>query len=66
MDMTRNQLADHLQQYGYKNTSSVTKDCYALIVSDDNASSKYKKAQQLGVRFVNYWQNKTAVLNGDF
>ena len=66
MDMTRNQLADHLQQYGYKNTSSVTKDCYALIVSDDNASSKYKKAQQLGVRIVNYWQNKTAVLNGDF
>jgi len=66
MDMTRNELADHLYQYGFKFTSSVTKDCYALIVSDDNQSSKYKKAQQLGIKIVNYWQNKSAVLNGDF
>ena len=66
MDMTRNDLADILEKLGYKVTSTVTKDCYALITGGDTTSSKYVKAKQLGVNIVDYWSSKKDVLAGNF
>ena len=65
LDMTRSQLASHLEDKGFQVTSTVTKDCYALIAGDDK-SSKYKKASALQVSIVDYWSSKKAVLAGDF
>ena len=64
--MTRNQLADELEKFGFKVSSSVTKDCYALITGGDNTSSKFKKAETLGIRVVYYWSSKKDVLSGNF
>jgi len=66
MDMTRNDLADILEKLGYKITSTVTKDCYALITGGDTTSSKYLKAKQLGITIVDYWSSKKDVLAGTF
>lgn len=66
MDMTRNDLADILEKLGYKITSTVTKDCYALITGGDTTSSKYLKAKQLGITVVDYWSSKKDVLAGNF
>jgi DNA ligase (NAD+) len=66
MDMTRNDLADILEKLGYKITSTVTKDCYALITGGDTTSSKYLKAKQLGITVVDYWSSKKDVLAGTF
>jgi NAD-dependent DNA ligase len=66
MDMTRNDLADILEKLGYKITSTVTKDCYALITGGDTTSSKYLKAKQLGITVVDYWSSKKDVLSGTF
>ena len=66
LDMTRNQLADELEKFGFKVSSSVTKDCYALITGGDNTSSKFKKAETLGIRVVDYWSSKKDVLSGNF
>ena len=66
MDMTRNDLADTLEKLGYKITSTVTKDCYALITGGDTTSSKYLKAKQLGITVVDYWSSKKDVLAGTF
>lgn len=66
LDMTRSQLSDILEQKGYKVTSTVTKDCYALITDGDNKSSKYVKATSIGVKVVDYWSNKKSVLSGNF
>lgn len=66
MDMTRNDLADILEKLGYKVTSTVTKDCYALITGGDTSSSKYLKAKQLGITVVDYWSSKKDVLSGTF
>lgn len=66
MDMTRNELADILEKLGYKVTSTVTKDCYALITGGDTTSSKYLKAKQLGITVVDYWSSKKDVLAGIF
>jgi DNA ligase (NAD+) len=66
MDMTRNDLADILEKLGYKISSTVTKDCYALITGGDTTSSKYLKAKQLGIIVVDYWSSKKDVLAGTF
>ena len=66
MDMTRTELADILEKLGYKVTSTVTKDCYALITGGDTSSSKYLKAKQLGITVVDYWSSKKDVLAGNF
>jgi DNA ligase (NAD+) len=66
LDMTRNDLADRLESKGFKVTSTVTKDCYALITGGDNASSKYKRAVTLGVNIIDYWSSQKEVINGDF
>jgi NAD-dependent DNA ligase len=64
--MTRNQLADELKNLGFKVSSTVTKDCYALITGGDTSSSKYKKAQTFGTTIVDYWSSKKDVLSGNF
>jgi len=66
MDMTRNELAEVLESKGFKVTNTVTKDCYALITAGDTSSSKYKKAISSGIKVVDYWENRTEVLNGAF
>lgn len=66
MDMTRNDLAEILEKLGYKITSTVTKDCYALVTGGDTTSSKYIKAKQLGINIVDYWSSKKDVLAGNF
>lgn len=66
MDMTRNDLADILEKQGFKVSSTVTKDCYALITGGDTTSSKYVKAKQLGITIVDYWSSKKEVLSGNF
>jgi len=66
LDMTRNELASILESKGFKITSTVTKDCYALITAGDNSSSKFKKATTLNVKIVDYWSSKKEVLVGNF
>ena len=65
MDMTRSQLGDHLQKYGFAVASTVTKDCYALIAGD-SGSSKHTRAKTLGVTIIDYWSSKKDVLSGNF
>ena len=66
MDMTRNDLAEIVEKLGYTISSTVTKDCYALITGGDTTSSKYVKAKQLGILIVDYWASKKDVLSGNF
>ena len=65
LDMTRNQLVSILEPLGFKSTSTVTKDCYALIAGD-SGSSKHTRAAKLGVTIVDYWSSKKDVLSGNF
>ena len=53
LDMTRNQLVSLLETLGFKNTSTVTKDCYALI-TEDTGSSNHIRATQLEVKIIVY------------
>jgi len=65
LDMTRNQITDHLAQFGYQVTNTVTKDCVALISGDnDSTSSKAKRAESLGIKIINYWDNRAEILKG--
>ena len=66
LDMTRNDLGDRLDKLGFKVTSTVTKDCYALITGGDTTSSKYKRAVTLGITIIDYWSSQKNVLSGDF
>ena len=66
LDMARTELGSILETKGFKVTSTVTKDCYALITAGDNSSSKFKKANTLGVKIVDYWSSKKEVLVGNF
>jgi len=66
LDMTRNELAEHLEKLGFIVVNTVTKDCYALISAGDNSSSKYKKAISSNVKVVDYWKSRTDILKGIF
>ena len=66
LDITRGDLGDRLEKFGFKVTSTVTKDCYALITGGDTTSSKYKRAITLGITIVDYWSSQKNVLSGDF
>lgn len=66
LDMSRSQLAEMLEQKGYKVTSTVTNDCYALITGGDTTSSKYKNAVKKNVTIIDYWSRKKDVLAGNF
>lgn len=65
-DMSRTELGEVLEKLGYTVTSTVTKDCYALINGGDTTSSKYLKAKQLGTMIIDYWASKKDVLSGNF
>ena len=65
LDMTKSDMEEHLAKFGFTVKNSVTKDCYALI-SDGNASAKYKKAVDYGIPIINYWEQRNKVLQGDF
>ena len=65
LDMTRKQLTEILEEKGFQATSTVTKDCYALIAGD-SGSSKHTKAKTLGVTIIDYWSSKKDVLSGNF
>ena len=65
LDMTRTELSDILSKFNFQVTNTVTKDCYALITADTGAtSSKMSKAQQLGIKVINYWGNRRDIVNG--
>ena len=64
MDMTRSQLKEVLEGFNFQVTSTVTKDCYALITGGDDKSSKYTKAQSTGIKIIDYWGNKNSILTG--
>ena len=66
LDMTRTDITQILEKAGFTVASSVTKDCYALITAGDTTSSKYTKANQLGVQIIDYWSRKKDVLSGNF
>ena len=66
IDMTRKQLTDILSDKGFTVSSTVTKDCYALISAGDTTSSKYKKAVSQGTLIIDYWKQKNSVLKGIF
>lgn len=66
LDMTRNDLKEILEQLQFKVTSTVTKDCYALITAGDTTSSKYKQATNNQIQIIDYWKNKKSILKGEF
>lgn len=66
MDMTRNELSEHLSQLGYEVVNSVTKKCNILISGGDTSSSKYKKAVEYGIEILDYWKHKNDILKGQF
>ena len=65
LDMTKQELADHLSRYGFEVIGSVTKDCYA-VVSNGEESTKTKQANKYGIPVINYWKSKAIVLKGMF
>lgn len=65
LDMTKQELSDHLSRFGFEVVGSVTKDCYALI-SNGEESTKTKQANKYGIPVINYWNNKAIVLKGMF
>lgn len=64
MDMTKNDLKDHLASYGFNLVDNVTKDCYALIIAGDKNSGKAQKAEKYGVKVIDYWEQKSSILKG--
>ena len=65
LDVTRNEIANILGEFHYQVTNTVNKDCYALITADTaTQSSKMAKAQQLGIKIINYWDNRSNIMNG--
>ena len=66
IDMSRTEFKTHLELLGFKVTTTVTKDCYALISGGDTESTKYKKAIQTSVPIIDYWKNKVSILKGEF
>lgn len=63
VDMTKSDLTEVLEKFGYTVASSVTKDCYALITAG-SPTSKVKKAEQYGIKIIDYWANRNNILNG--
>jgi DNA ligase (NAD+) len=64
LDMTRNELTSILEEKGYEVRNTVTKSTYALITDGRESSSKTTQAAKYGTKIVNYFDNKTDVLEG--
>jgi DNA ligase (NAD+) len=63
LDLKKSELAEEIEKYGFTVVDSVTKDCYALITGD-KSSTKTEKAEKYGVKVIDYWENKTGILQG--
>jgi len=64
MDITREELAKILNDFGFDIRPKVTRDLYALISGDDTTSNKYLKAEEYGIQILDYQTNKTKILSG--
>ena len=64
LDMTQKELTELLEQHGYEVKSSVTKSTYALITDGREVSNKTAQAEKYGIKTINYFDNKTAILEG--
>lgn len=64
LDMTRQELKDILVNHGYDVKDVVSRDTYALITGGDSTSSKYLKAEEYGIRIINYIENKDKIVSG--
>lgn len=65
LDMTKKALEEHLKRYNFVMKSTVTKDTSVLITSGER-SDKTEKAEKYKVPILNYWEQRTKILNGDF
>lgn len=65
LDMTKQDLADHLSRYNIIIKDSLTKDVDYLLSSGE-ATSKVVKAEKYGIPIINYWDNKSSILKGEF
>lgn len=65
IDMTKQDLAAHLADYGVIVKDSVTKDIDYLISAGEE-TSKVEKAKKYGIPIINYWDNKRSILKGEF
>ena len=65
LDMTKQDLADHLAEHGVVLKDSVTKSIDYLISSGEE-TSKVDKARKYGIPIINYWDNKLSILKGEF
>jgi DNA ligase (NAD+) len=63
LDMTKKELASHLERHGFVLIETVTKDCHALISSGEE-STKTKQADKYGIPIYNYWNNRAVILKG--
>lgn len=64
LDRTRKEMTEILEGFGYEVKSSVTKSTYALISDGKEVSSKTATAEKYGIKIVNYFDNKSAILEG--
>lgn len=64
MDLTRQELKEILENFGYDVKDSITRDTYALISNNDSTSSKFVKAQEYGIQIIDYTLNKDKILSG--
>lgn len=65
IDMTKQDLEAHLADYGVVLKDAVTKTIDYLISSGEE-TSKVDKARKYGIPIINYWENKTSILKGEF
>lgn len=65
IDMTKQDFADHLADYGVYVKDNVTKDIDYLISSGEE-TSKVEKARKYGIPIINYWDHKRSILKGEF
>jgi NAD-dependent DNA ligase (contains BRCT domain type II) len=63
--MTKDDLRDHLKEYGVLVKEGVTKDLDFLISAGEQ-TSKTEKAKQYGIPVIDYWKNKNSILKGKF
>lgn len=66
LDKPRKEIATMLEQKGFEVKNSVTKKTYALIHDGKIAGDKMLTAEKYGIKTVNYFENKTQVLEGNF
>ena len=65
IDMTKQDLKDHLEDHGVILKDSVTKQLDYLISSGEE-TTKVEKAKKYGIPIINYWENKMSILKGEF